>query len=127
MARKDVIDYYLQQQKVYLKMLALAKRVDDDYARGLIDRDERERLRERMLPGIEQVKEGYERLSYIVLLLNEPGRKSKKPGYRRQNEKLYGRLVASSRETLMSKDEDALRALKEIIEEERKHGQGEGD
>lgn len=133
MARKDIIDYYLQQQKVYLGMVEVAKRVDDDFEKGLIGREERDRLKERMLPGIGQIRENYERLSYIVLLLNEPARKSKKAGFRKQNKGIYGRLVASSRETLLREDMDALAGLKAMIAEEGKakgesvDGQGQGD
>lgn len=133
MARKDIIDYYLQQQKVYLGMVEVAKRVDDDFEKGLIGREERDMLKERMLPGIGQIRENYERLSYIVLLLNEPARKSKKAGFRRQNKGIYGRLVASSKETTLREDMDALAGLKAMIAEEGKakgesvDGQGQGD
>lgn len=127
MARKDVIAYYLQQQSVYLRMVGMAKAVDEDYRKGLISREELERLQERLAPSIGQIRDNYERLSYIVLLLNEPGRKSRKAKFRRQNGKLYGRLVAVGKENSLREDADALAVMKGIIEEERRNGSGQGD
>lgn len=127
MARKDVISYYLQQQSVYLRMVGTAKAVDDDYKKGLIGRDEYERLQERLAPSIGQIRDNYERLSYIMLLLNEPKRKSRKKAYMRQNKALYGRLVAVGKENSLREDADALATMKGIIEEERRNGSGQGD
>ena len=127
MARKDVIAYYLQQQSVYLRMVAMAKAVDEDCKKGLISRDERERLQERLAPSIGQIRDNYERLSYIMLLLNEPKRKSRKKAYMRQNKALYGRLVAVGKENSLREDADALATMKGIIEEEKRDGSGKGD
>ena len=139
MARKDVLAYYLQQQDVYLRMVATAKKVDDDLRSGLITREERDRLSEALAPSIGQIRDNYERLSYIMLLLNEPKRKSGKKAYMRQNKGLYGRLVAVGKENSIREDMDALafirrevrkaeeRASKEKASKGKEDGEGAGD
>lgn len=134
MARKDVLAYYLQQQGIYLRMVATAKKVDEDLRSGLITREERDRLSEALAPSIGQIRDNYERLSYIMLLLNEPKRKSKKKAYLRQNEGLYKRLVAVGRENSIREDGDALafirrevREAEERASERKEDGEGAGD
>ena len=139
MARKDVLAYYLQQQGIYLRMVATAKKVDEDLRSGLITREERDRLSEALAPSIGQIRDNYERLSYIMLLLNEPKRKSKKKAYMRQNKGLYGRLVAVGKENSIREDGDALafirrevreaeeRASKEKASKVKEDGEGTGD
>ena len=139
MARKDVLAYYLQQQGIYLRMVATAKKVDDDLKAGLITREERDRLSEALAPSIGQIRDNYERLSYIMLLLNEPKRKSRKKAYMRQNEGLYKRLVAVGKENSIREDGDALafirrevreaeeRASKEKASKGKENGKGAGD
>ena len=139
MARKDVLAYYLQQQGIYLRMVATAKKVDDDLKAGLITREERDRLSEALAPSIGQIRDNYERLSYIMLLLNEPKRKARKKAYMRQNEGLYKRLVAVGKENSIREDGDALafirrevreaeeRASKEKASKGKEKGKGAGD
>ena len=134
MARKDVLAYYLQQQGIYLRMVATAKKVDEDLRSGLITREERDRLSEALAPSIGQIRDNYERLSYIMLLLNEPKRKSKKKAYMRQNKGLYGRLVAVGKENSIREDGDALafirrevREAEERASERKEDGEGAGD
>ena len=134
MARKDVLAYYLQQQGIYLRMVATAKKVDEDLRSGLITREERDRLSEALAPSIGQIRDNYERLSYIMLLLNEPKRKSKKKAYARQNKGLYGRLVAVGKENSIREDGDALalirrevREAEERASERKEDGEGAGD
>lgn len=128
MARKDVLAYYLQQQGIYLRMVATAKKVDDDMRSGLITREERDRLSEALAPSIGQIRDNYERLSYIMLLLNEPKRKSKKKAYMRQNEGLYKRLVAVGKENSIREDGDALAFIRrEVREAEERASKGKED
>lgn len=115
MARKDVIDYYLKQQNTYFGMLVTVKRLDSDFAKGLIARDDYKALKERILPSIDAIKDEYDRLSYIVLLLNEPKRKKGKKWYKRQNAPLYQALSKHSKEEAVDESLDALKAIKEEI------------
>ena len=109
-------------------MVATAKKVDDDLKSGLITREERDRLSEALAPSIGQIKDNYERLSYIMLLLNEPKRNSKKKAYMRQNKGLYGRLVAVGKENSIREDEDALALMRrEVREAEERASKGKVD
>lgn len=128
MARKDVLAYYLQQQDVYLRMVAAASKVDEDLRSGFITREERDRLREALAPSIGQIRDNYERLSYIMLLLNEPKRESRKKAYKRQNKGLYGRLVAVGKENSIREDEDALAFIRrEVRKAEERASKGKED
>ena len=58
-------------------MLKDIQDIDKDHKEGLIDDERYEQLMEVLSLDIEAVKANYERISYMVLLLNKPARESK--------------------------------------------------
>lgn len=80
---------------------------------GYIEQQQFDRAQEE----IQIVKNNYERISYIMLLLNKPNRKDKKGREESVNKKWYDALKGSSREALMDENRDALVDFKKIIEE----------
>lgn len=121
MARKDLIEYYLEQQAVYLEMLKDIKDVDKDHKDGLIDDERYEQLMASLSPEIEPIKANYERISYCVLLLNKPARKSKGKKYENVNKDLYEYLQGASKEAVLDESKDALADLKKIIKESKEN------
>lgn len=117
MARKHVINYYLEQQQLYFDMVKDIKDVEKDYKDGLIDIERYNQLMEVLQPDIEIIKSNYERLSYIVLLLNQPQNKKKEDKFIRQEKELYDGLQGASKEAVLDETKDALADLRKHIKE----------
>lgn len=116
MAKRDVNLYYLQVQNDYFEMLENLKEFKDLAERGSISQEEYTS----MLNQVELVRNNYERISYIMLLLNKPRRKSKEDAD--MNKSWYAALSGASKEAILDENRDALADLKAILrrEQERK-------
>lgn len=117
MARKHLIAYYLEQQALYLEMLKDIQDIDKDHKEGLIDDERYEQLMSVLSPDIEALKANYERISYIVLLLNKPARDSKGKKYEDVNKEWYDHLQGASREAVLDESKDALADFKKLVKE----------
>lgn len=118
MAKRDVVNYYLSVQKQYFEMLDDVKDYEEALAQGKFTQEQNEQAR----ALVEAVKENYDRLSYIILLLQEPNREKKKAGFRNQNAKVYDYLSMSSDSYIKSENEDILKRLKKLISEAKNNG-----
>jgi len=111
MARSDVIEYFLQQQQVMLDTIKTSEEFDRMYKLGKITPEQREEALKEL--GI--VKANYDRIAYIVFLLNQPKRKEGKARDAKQNSRWYDYLEGSSKEALLDESKDALSDFKEIV------------
>lgn len=72
---------------------------------------------------VEKLKENYERIAYIMFLLNQPNRKSKKPDS--MSMKWYKALKYASKEAIIDENRDALCKIKDLLaiskKSEKKH------
>ena len=113
MAKRDVIQYYLEQQNVYFESLNNIKEIDDAIKKGIVTEEQFKDAQKEL----EIIKNNYERLSYIVLLLNKPKRKEKQLQEEQLNKKWYDALKGSSREALLDESKDALSDFKKLVRE----------
>ena len=111
MARKDVLIYFKQVEDQYLEMLADVKDYEKDHEAGYISDEKYNEL----VAQIDIVKVNYERISYIVFLLNAPARESKKTKYVKQNKKISKGLANSSLDKVIDENADALKKIKELL------------
>lgn len=119
MSRHDVVDYYLEQQGVYFEMRDNMKEFDKALKGGFIEQETFDQAQRE----VEVVKNNYERLSYIMLLLNKPKDKSGKARYDSFNRSLYDSLKEASRKAVLDESQDALSDLRKLLkEEEEKNG-----
>ena len=81
MAKKHIIDYYNQICEDYHEMIETLKDMEKECEQGIISPDRVDQLK-RM---IEPIKINYNRISYIMFLLNMPQRDKKKAKYIKQN------------------------------------------
>lgn len=116
MAKKHVINYYKQVQDTYFEMLNDVADFDKAYKDGIISQEQFDNAQ--IL--LEKIKDNYERLSYILLLLNQPSKKEKLKKFKNQNKKVYSYLENVSQDKSISESEDALKELKELIRKEKK-------
>lgn len=84
MAVKDIKQYYYNMQAQYLEMKADIADFEQALQDGFITEDQLETVKEE----INMVKNNYDRLSYIMYLLEMPNRAAKKARHNKQNQKL---------------------------------------
>lgn len=112
MAKKHVIDYYKQVQDLYFEMLDDVKDFDEALKGGFVTEEQVEQSQ--MM--LNRTKDNYERLSYIILLLNQPVRNKKMKRHKNQNKKLYNHFETISQDTSIKEMQDDLKRFKEYIE-----------
>lgn len=118
MARKDVVQYFLQQQQIMEETLETSKEFDGLLKMGKITEEQRENAQRE----VDIVKSNYMRLAYVMFLLNQPKRKDKKGKELRQNERWYAALSGDSKEAIYDESMDALSDFKRIVREAKHDG-----
>ena len=113
MARKDVIRGFQKIEKQYFSML---KNVEE-YDKALKDKFISQEQFEQAQMILKDLKQNYDRWSYIMFLLNQPSKDSKKPGYEKQNSKLVSHFnkTKSTLEDVLDEGEDCMKNFKEYI------------
>jgi len=111
MARSHVVKYYLEVEYQYLEMLDTLKELKELLKEGKVS-DETYIQEE---ANVSKLKENYERIAYIMFLLNQPQRKSKKLN----SEALswYKELKNHSKEAIIDENKDVLCTFKQLIRE----------
>ena len=115
MAKKDLVEYYLQIQDQYFTMLSDFKELNEDVRNGLVEQSIVDNLKN----DLELVRMNYERLSYELFLLNQPQKKDKKEGDYKRNKQWYDYLKGSSKEAILNENADALADFKKYVKEIR--------
>ncbi len=111
MAIRDVKDYYFKMLSQYMEMKAdLA-----DFEQALKDGFITEEQMQAAFDEVDRVQQNYERLSYIMYLLNLPNRKSKQKKYNSTNSALVAEFERRGANSAAVELEncDALKAFKE--------------
>lgn len=90
MAVKDVKHYYYAMLNQYLEMKSDLADFEQAFADGFITEDQLEAAKE----DVAKIEANYDRLTYIMYLLEMPNRSSKKEGYQQRNKKLILNLGA---------------------------------
>lgn len=111
MAKSHVIRYYLEVEYQYQEMLDTLKEVKELVKEGKISPE----AFEQEAQSVERLKENYERISYIMFLLNQPKRKSKKLD--RNTLSWYNELKNQSKEAIINENNDVLCTFKQLVKE----------
>lgn len=111
MAKRDVVNYYISVQTSYFEMLDCVRDFDEALKAGKFTQEQYEQA----VGMVEKARENYDRISYIMLLLQEPNRASKKAQFRKRNKMVYDYLANSSDCYIKSENDDILKKLKEMI------------
>ena len=94
MSVKDVKEYYYRMQAQYLEMKADLADFEQALENDFITEDELNEVKE----NVAQVEANYERLSFIMYLLEMPNRPAKKDKYKESNKKLI-KVLANNNAT----------------------------
>ena len=111
MARSHVVQYFLEVENQYIEMAENLKEMQQLAAENKISADDYEQI----LREVEIIKSNYERIGYIMFLLNKPQRKGKKLD--KTTLSWYEALKTSSKEAILDENRDALCTLKALIKE----------
>lgn len=114
MALRDVKEYYFKMLGQYFEMKADLADFEQALKDGFITEDQMQAA----IEDVDKVKQNYERLSYIMYLLNLPNRKSKQEKYIKMNKKLVAEFEARQADTksIELENRDALKAFREEME-----------
>lgn len=113
MAYRHLKDYYEKIQSQYMEMLGDAK----DYQQGVDEGSLTPEQAEQAYAMTAKLKENYERITYVLYLLEMPNRKSKEKTYERQNRKALRYLSdeKADEESAVSEGGDALKEFRSFI------------
>lgn len=111
MAKSHVVQYFLEVENQYLEMAENLKEMQQLAAENKISAADYEQI----LREVDLLKSNYERIAYIMFLLNKPQRKGKKPTTAEL--KWYEALKTSSKEAILDENRDALCTIKQLIKE----------
>lgn len=110
MSVKAVKKYYEEVSQQYHEMLENIQEVEKEAMEGMVEPERIERLQSQIAP----IKQNYERVSYIMFLLNQPQRKSKQPAYRIRNKKFLKQFDSkNSLEAVIEENNEALKSIGE--------------
>lgn len=115
MAKRDVIKYYKEQEKVYFEMVENVKDVDEAFKAGRLEQS----VAEQVKTQIQIMRENYEKISYFVYLLNLPIKDKNKKDYIEANEDVAFYLAKrkADEQAMLAESRNALKELKRIIKE----------
>lgn len=88
MSVKDVRDYYDKVCEQYLEMKSELADFTEEANKGLIEPERIEQAKQ----AIQPLMNNYERISYIMFLLNQPANKKKVARYKKQQKKKIANL-----------------------------------
>ena len=115
MSIKHVKDYYLKTEDMYIELLAGLKEMEDEFKKGECTEEELNNL----LEPVNNIKENYQRLAYVMYLLAQPNRDKKKAKYDKQNRYLVSEFnrLGISQDIELDESKDALKQFKKNLKE----------
>ena len=109
MAKSHIIKYFLEVEYQYLEMLDTLKELKELVAEGKVPAE----TLESEVENVNKLKENYERISYIMFLLNQPKRASRKLDT--DTLRWYNELKNHSKEAIIDENNDVLCTFKELV------------
>ena len=118
MAVKDVKKYYYQMQAQYLEMKADLADFEQALQEGFITEDQLLAAKEEVI----RVENNYDRLSYIMYLLEMPNRNSKKTNYAKMNKPVLNflNLQSATEAEVVEENRSALEQLRKELNKLKK-------
>ena len=111
MAKRHVVNYFLELENTYVEMQETLKELQVLASEGKVEESTYLSVKEE----VEVIKQNYERVAYILFLLNKPNRSKKEMYEEKINKSWYDGLKFSSKEAIIDESKDALSHIKEIM------------
>ena len=116
MAKRHVIQYFLELENTYVEMQDTLKELQQLASEGKVEESAYLDVKK----DIDAIKENYDRVAYILFLLNKPNRKSKEED--EVTKSWYKYLKTSSKEAIVDESKDALAHFKKTLKEIKDNG-----
>lgn len=118
MALKQVKDYYKSIEKLYFDMLHSLEEMNEEFKKGNVTEEELNKL----LTPVNNIKDNYLRLSYIMYLFYQPNREKKVKKFEKQEYKLTEvfRECGVDKKTDLTSCEYSLKEFKKHLDEFKK-------
>ena len=125
MGLKQVKNYYKSVEKLYFDMLHSFESMKDELNKGNVTEEELEKI---MTP-VNNIRDNYLRLSYIIYLFNQPSNEKKIKRYTTQTKQLADTFTAHRVDSTsdLADSEDALKVFKANLAEFEKNTLEEGE
>ena len=120
MAKKHVMNYYYTVQNQYLKMKSMLDLFEKQVKEGKGSLETLDAVKE----TTGRLKENFDRIAYIMYLLNTPAKKKKSNRYDKQNKELKDYLETSDLNHIKDENENVLVQLSEMIKEKKDDSEG---
>lgn len=120
MAKKHVMNYYYTVQNQYLKMKNMLDLFEKQVKEGKGSLETLDAVKE----TAGRLKENFDRIAYIMYLLNTPAKKKKSNRYDKQNKELKDYLETSDLNHIKDENENVLVQLSEMIKEKKDDSEG---
>ena len=120
MAKKHVMNYYYTVQNQYLKMKNMLDLFEKQVKEGKGSLETLDAVKE----TTGRLKENFDRIAYIMYLLNIPAKKKKSNRYDKQNKELKDYLETSDLNHIKDENENVLVQLSEMIKEKKDDSEG---
>lgn len=111
MARRHVVNYFLELQALLIELLDALQEYNTAYEEGYLTEEQEASMKKE----IEIIKGNYEFMGYVMMLLNKPNRKDKQETEFQKG--LYERVKGKSREAVLDESKNALADITEILKE----------
>ena len=111
MAKRHVVQYFIELENTYVEMQDTVKELQQMAQEGKVEESTYLDAKK----DIDVIKTNYERVAYIIYLLNKPNRKSKDEDDIAKS--WYKVLKTASKEAVIDESKDALVHFKKIVEE----------
>ena len=115
MARRHVVQYFLELENTYIETKETLDELQELAQAGKVEEETYLDVKK----DFEVIKANYDRIAYILFLLNKPNKKNKKED--EVSKTWYDYLKTSSREAIVDESKDALAHIKETIREVKKN------
>lgn len=118
MSLKAVKDYYKSVEKLYFDMIHSLEEMKNEFDKGNVTEEELNKL---LLP-VNNIKDNYLRLSYILHLFYEPNREKKIKKYNKQEHKSLDVFIENNitKNQDLKESENALKEFKKHLNEFKK-------
>lgn len=118
MALRQVKEYYKNVEKLYFDMVHSLEGMQEEFKKGNVTEEELNKL----LMSVNNIRDNYLRLSYIMYLFYAPNKKEKIPAYKKQEQKMETVFEQNkvTKEQDLQKSNDALEEFKKHLEEFKK-------
>lgn len=110
MSVKDVRKYYAEISEQYEQMISEIRDFEQEAMNGMFEPEKLDEIKQRIQP----LKTNFERIAYIIFLLDKPNKKKKEKSYIKRNKKKLSKLTNATTEAVKEENNEVLKSLRKL-------------